>query len=209
MYIESIYIPHGSELLIDSHHGRYIPQIFAQQFRSYATSASSAEITDEDWNILLAGPYHEHYWDVWSDVLDNCIIKWDTGKEFSLVQNEDVWAIPVPSEPADLTIFNRTAHQELWFWLAEHPSYSKSDWPGWQYYNGGSDNCFACVAAENLHDGSLSLCICSFCPLKWPKGKYCHEGLYRIWYNTDDARVRRNIATRIANLPVKDGYKYV
>lgn len=202
-----LFIPEGSELLISDHHGQYIPQIFAQQFRDRVTSASSKEITDEDWNILLDGPEQEFYWDVWTDVLDNCVIRNDEGREFTLIQDMDVWAIPVPVEPADPTVFNRTAHRQLWLWLSENVDYRKEDWPGWRYYSTQSHDCFACGAAEAIH--GMYVDSCKYCPLKWPKGKHCYNSLFSIWDATEDSRIRRTLARYIANLPVKDGYKYV
>lgn len=202
-----IYIPSGSQLLINDHHGQYIPQLFAEQFRNYVHPASSKEITDEDWDILLAGPEHEFYWDTWTAVLDNCILVDENGREFSLMQEQDVWAIPVPHEPDDPTIFNRTAHQELWNWLAENPDYCKTEWPGWQYYAAKRDDCFACEAAEAIRP--MYADTCKYCPLKWPEGKPCYDGLYTIWQASEDPRIRRSLAQYIANLPVKEGYKYV
>lgn len=198
------YIPQGSQLLIDDHHGQYIPQIFAQRFRDCVTSASSKEITDEDWDILLAGPDYESYWDVWTDVLDNCVLVDDNGDAFTLIQDQDVWAVPVLIEPTDRTIFNRTAHQELWLWLADHTDYDKEDWPGWGHYSDKLNNCFACDTTALILGEQ-----CKQCPLKWPKGKPCYEGIFGIWDAAEDPRIRRSLALYIANLPVKDGYRYV
>lgn len=207
MYPDTIYIPQGSQLLINDSHGQYIPQLFAEQFRDRVTPASSKEITDEDWDILLAGPEHEFYWDTWTAVLDNCILVDENGREFSLMQEQDVWAIPVPHEPDDSIIFNRTAHQELWNWLAENPDCYKSEWPGWHHYAAKKDDCFACETANAIRPRYARLCV--YCPLQWPKGKPCYNGLYAIWQISEDPRIRRSLARYIANLPVKEEYKYV
>jgi len=48
--------------VVDSAHGIYTPQIFAEQFPKWLDDA-------EEKSILLAGPEHEDYWDVWNDVI--------------------------------------------------------------------------------------------------------------------------------------------
>ena len=48
------------ECVVDGHHGVYIPQIFAEQYPEW--------LDDEEREILLAGPEHEDYWDVWDEV---------------------------------------------------------------------------------------------------------------------------------------------
>ena len=48
------------DLVIDGYHGIYIPQIFAQRFPEW--------LSDEERDILLAGPEHENYWETWEDV---------------------------------------------------------------------------------------------------------------------------------------------
>ena len=45
-----------TQVLVDNHHGIYIPQIFAERYGEY--------LTDEQREILLAGPDHESYLDV-------------------------------------------------------------------------------------------------------------------------------------------------
>ena len=46
--------------IIDGNQGQYIPQIFAERFPEW--------LDDEDKVILLAGPDHADYWEVWNDV---------------------------------------------------------------------------------------------------------------------------------------------
>lgn len=52
-------------LLIDGHHGIYVPQIFAEILRH------GWGIPQEAFAVLKAGPYHPEYWDTWVEVLDN------------------------------------------------------------------------------------------------------------------------------------------
>ena len=48
------------DLVIDGCHGIYIPQIFAQRFPEW--------LSDEEREVLLAGPEGDEYWGVWDDV---------------------------------------------------------------------------------------------------------------------------------------------
>ncbi len=48
------------DLIVDGHHGQYVPMVFAKLY------PSCMEGSERD--ILLAGPEHEDYWDVWSDI---------------------------------------------------------------------------------------------------------------------------------------------
>jgi len=74
-------------LLIDSRHGVYILSNFIKEFEGWTG------ISDEDREILAAGPEHEWYWEAWDDVLDSarCVDK--EGKEWCLHQEDDLFAI--------------------------------------------------------------------------------------------------------------------
>ena len=48
------------ECIVDGHHGQYTPQVFAELFPDW--------LDDDEKDILLSGPEHPHYWDVWSDI---------------------------------------------------------------------------------------------------------------------------------------------
>ena len=48
------------ECIVDGHHGQYTPQVFAERFPEW--------LDDEEQEILLSGPEHELYWDVWDEV---------------------------------------------------------------------------------------------------------------------------------------------
>lgn len=65
-------------LLIDGHHGIYVPQVFAEKMnRDYVEN-----VPEESWDILTEGPEHEHYWDVWTEVLDNARIRSHCGEGY-------------------------------------------------------------------------------------------------------------------------------
>ena len=46
--------------VVDGHHGQYVPMVYAKNYPSCMDGSER--------DILLAGPEHENYWDVWSDI---------------------------------------------------------------------------------------------------------------------------------------------
>ena len=75
-------------LLVDSHHGVYVPQIFAQMVQA-------DQIEADDKSILLEGPENEDYWETWEDVLNYCELTDTDGQKFTLHHDSDLWAVPV------------------------------------------------------------------------------------------------------------------
>jgi len=94
-------------LLIDGHHGVYIPQIFASNFPT-----TDWGVTEEQADILLRGPdleeNAEEYWDAWDTVLNNA--EWHSGngdgegesEEKSEEENERDKFVLYPGECGDL-----------------------------------------------------------------------------------------------------------
>jgi hypothetical protein len=83
-------------LLIDNHHGVYIPQIFGQDLKNNCYRiANFADIDQEDIDILCAGPDHEFYWESWEYILDNIVLLGLKDVRHCLYQNDgDLWAVP-------------------------------------------------------------------------------------------------------------------
>jgi len=83
------------ELLFSDALGIYIPKAFAEAcYRAEELSCGSEweGATDEDIEILLAGPDHEHYWEAWDMVLQNATIT--IGEiTFGLWQDGDLFAV--------------------------------------------------------------------------------------------------------------------
>ena len=73
------------ELLLDDHHGIYIPQFFAEEFFGFDG------IDQEDIEICRAGPDHEHYWEAWDAILSNAYSIDKHGHEWRLYQDGDLW----------------------------------------------------------------------------------------------------------------------
>lgn len=74
--------------IIDGSQGTYLPQAFAQQFDACTTGVDQG-----DWEILLAGPYHEFYDDAWDSILQDAIITDDDGLEWTLDQDSDLFMV--------------------------------------------------------------------------------------------------------------------
>jgi hypothetical protein len=77
----------------------YIPQFFATSFierDKYVTGVSQ-----KDWEILEEGPNHEHYWEVWTEVLDKAVVTDWNGVVYSLHQDGDLWLVPKGMEWSD------------------------------------------------------------------------------------------------------------
>jgi hypothetical protein len=73
-------------LLIDSHHGVYVPQLFAEHCAHQWDG-----IKPKDIQTLLSGPDTEWYWESWETVLNNAKHKTISG--LTLHQDGDLWAI--------------------------------------------------------------------------------------------------------------------
>lgn len=83
------------ELLVDGHHGIYVPQEFAKSFNMRAW-----HVDPEDEKILLEGPYHPDYWEAWDSVLQNAYYTAKNGEQYYLFEDSgDLFAV---SEDEDL-----------------------------------------------------------------------------------------------------------
>jgi len=79
-------------LFCDASSGIYIPQRFANEVKqSCVVGVSSFQF-----EVLASGPDNELYWDTWTDVLNNAIVKdKKTGVVYTVHQNDDLWLLPV------------------------------------------------------------------------------------------------------------------
>ena len=76
--------------IIDSNRGIYIPQQFA---KIWGDSVQSG-MDEEQKTILLAGPDHLEYWDVWEEVVNEVVFLFDSEKH-NLYEDGDLFAVPV------------------------------------------------------------------------------------------------------------------
>ena len=80
------------KLLIDGHHGIYIPQLFCQ---FYAEKFEG--INKDDIDEIMKGSDNNFYWDSWANILDNAFIVRD-GKKYYLYQDCDLFLIAEDEE---------------------------------------------------------------------------------------------------------------
>lgn len=76
------------KLLVDSHHGIYIPQSFVSRY-----NAADWHISPESEEILRQGPDHEYYWETWDEVLGSAYHCAEDGTRWTLLQDCDLFAI--------------------------------------------------------------------------------------------------------------------
>ena len=81
------------ELLVDSHHGIYIPKMFMLQNKMH--------FTDEQIESLM-NPYNELYWDVWIEFVDSFSVKDADGETWYIVEDGDLWLVPESKMNEDL-----------------------------------------------------------------------------------------------------------
>ena len=74
------------ELLVDSRHGHYVPQVFAETVRR---DLFGETISADDFAIISAGPDADFYWDAWDSILNSA----ETKDGVSLWQDGDLWAV--------------------------------------------------------------------------------------------------------------------
>lgn len=77
------------EILCDSHHGVYIPQIMIHRLKDNGWRNIPINAVEE-----LSHPDNENYWETWEEVLNNA--EWydnSTGQVFKLHQDGDLFAV--------------------------------------------------------------------------------------------------------------------
>lgn len=79
-------------LWLSDSRGVYIPRDFALSFQNRERDVTGVDA--DEWAILEAGPDHEHYCDVWSDVEQRAIVTDENGMKYRLYQNGDLWLVP-------------------------------------------------------------------------------------------------------------------
>lgn len=77
------------ELLLDGSRGIYLPQEFASRYRT-----EHYGVTEEQREILLYGPEHGLYWEVWDEVLSEASFTDPKGRRYYLYQDGDLWLVP-------------------------------------------------------------------------------------------------------------------
>lgn len=94
------------QLLVDSHHGVYCPEVFIKHYEGYLSPETKESFKSEIVSIKHGnanGDDSEDYWDSWMLILDNAVLIDDNGQNMLLIQDGDVWAYPedMESPPED------------------------------------------------------------------------------------------------------------
>lgn len=76
-------------VLVDCIHGDNAPLVWAKKYCFYPEAWN---VTKEEMDILLAGPSHEYYDEVWQDVLAKAEFMASDGELWHLWQDGDVFA---------------------------------------------------------------------------------------------------------------------
>ena len=77
----------GIHIIASDNQGVYIPRNFMED----AMYEGWKGISEEDKNILLAGPDHEQYWDAWDMVLNNAHFTDGNNNKWLLFQDGDLF----------------------------------------------------------------------------------------------------------------------
>lgn len=98
-----------------------------------------------------------------------------------------------------------TICRDLWYWLAENPTQSKHDWPGWKTAGYMLDNCPCChymaknclmCRNETPHCETPDPCI-----LPWPQNNCMAAGSpYIHWRRAVDNNARKKYAKEIVEM---------
>jgi hypothetical protein len=98
-------------------------------------------------------------------------------------------------------------HRKQWRELAENGNTEKAMVEAKQ-------NCFVCQYDNDMLDQNPGNKPCTFCPLDWPRDNQStyamcvlSNGLFTLWRNEKDKNKRKELALRIANLPVRRAKK--
>lgn len=89
-------------VVVNDSHGIYAPQVFCEKFSFHDFEG----VDKEDWDIVLEGPEHEHYWDAWDNimsrariVLNPATLRYEEGEgvdlvEYYIEQEGDIFLVP-------------------------------------------------------------------------------------------------------------------
>ena len=87
-------------LFLSDRRGVHIPRDFIQVTRPECIRG----LSDDDRDVLLSGPDHVHYWDVWDHVLNTVTVvdAFGDGIEYRLHQDGDLWLVDTRAEWDDV-----------------------------------------------------------------------------------------------------------
>jgi len=130
------------QLYADSARGVYIPQHFAE-----SVNRDMCDAPDYDLDQLVMGPDScDHYWDIWTDVLDNTTLTDSDGQRWVLYQDGDLWLVPEDSYHVW-----ESFQQDVESLDAMEIAHESCEWDWVIYYHRAMELCQA-VPSAVLHD---------------------------------------------------------
>ena len=92
-------LPESAICYADSARGVFIPKYFAESIKR--DCVTGIDLADLD-QLALGPDSCERYWDIWHDVESRAIVTDpDSGIEYALYQDGDLWLVPVTWSPED------------------------------------------------------------------------------------------------------------
>lgn len=76
-------------VLVDGLFGIYIPKRFAALYGPILEG-----VEEDNLEILMEGPDHPEYWEVWESVLRDAVIVDRNGQRYKIEQDGDLFAVP-------------------------------------------------------------------------------------------------------------------
>jgi hypothetical protein len=105
------------------------------------------DASDDDLDQLAMGPDScEHYWDIWTDVLDNTTLTDSDGQKWQLYQDGDLWLVPSNAFEAWESFQQAVEDQD-----AHEIAHESCEWDWVIYYHRAMELCQA-VPSAVLHD---------------------------------------------------------
>lgn len=78
------------QVLVDNHHGIYVPQVFVS---TYNVNKFGIEEFDPDYQSVLQGPENEWYWESWDAILNKASYTDENGNTLYLEHNGDLFLV--------------------------------------------------------------------------------------------------------------------
>lgn len=89
--MEEFTLPDSAVLLVSDGFGIYIPQVFCRNHKFEMIVG----VDWEDWQNCLDGPDNPRYWESWETILDSVTVLDETGTNWHLYQDQDLWGFEV------------------------------------------------------------------------------------------------------------------
>lgn len=142
------------QLYADSSRGVHIPQHFAQSINRECVSG--IDLADLDFLASALAYESDDFWDIWTDVLDSCVLTDSNGQQWRLHQDGDLWLVPVNAVDSWETFISDLEDLD-----AMEIAHESSEWDWVIYYHRALELCQA-VPSDVLHDAESQWQVMGF-----------------------------------------------